>query len=301
MAMNNTEFAAFLKEQLESQKDIYVPVNSSFWEKLLHASAKTIDLHPNPEDEFCFPSVGPSYRIIGEYEAKYLEALQCGGKPSIEPLTVLKAHPNGYVLVNGHHRWAAALKVGIKRVPIKIINVMLEKDIRKVLENSVHDKRVTLDLDEVVFCSEWDSLVEKTPLFTFGKMNKKRVRLGIPALFRYLKSNGYDIWVYTAKSYSIDDLEKIFKKYAVYVDGIMTGFKNKKSYESEASKAMRELIANKYKETIHIDNDLLLITHSDSSDFLEHELDPDDANWSKDIISFIENKDKAEKEQADKA
>lgn len=296
MAMNNTEFAAFLKEQLESQKDIYVPVNSSFLYKLFHGSAKTLDLHPNPEDEFCFPSVGPSYRIIGEYEAKFVEMMQSGGNPNIEPLTVLKAHPNGYILVNGHHRWAAALKVGAKKVPIKIINVMLEKDIRKVLENSVHDKRVTLDLDEVVFRSEGDSLVEKTPMLTFGKLNMKRVRLGIPALFRYLKSNGYDIWVYTAENYSIDDLEKFFKKYAVYVDGIMTGFKNKKSYESEASKAMKELIANKYKETIHIDNDMLLITRSKAGDFEEFELNPDDANWSKDIIAIIDKKDKGQEE-----
>ena len=294
MAMNNTEFAAFLKEQLESQKNIYVPVNSSFLEKVIHASAKPTDLHPNPEDEFCFPSVGPSYRIIGEYEAKYVEVLQGGGRPDIEPLTVLKAHPNGYILVNGHHRWAAALKVGMKRVPIKIINVMLEKDIRKVLENSVHDKRVTLDLDEVVFRAEGDTLVEKAPGFIFGKIFSKRVRLGIPALFKYLKSNGYDIWVYTSESYSIDDLERFFKRYAVYVDGIMTGFKNKKSYESEASKAMRELIANKYKETIHIDNDLLLITHSNSSDFEEFDLNPDDANWSKSIIDIMEERDKAQ-------
>ena len=56
---------------------------------------------------------------------------------------------------------------------------------------------------------------------------------------------------------------------------------------------MNELIANKYKETIHIDNDLMIITHSDSNDFEEFELNPDDANWSKDIIGFIEKKAKA--------
>ena len=295
MAMNNTEFGAFLKETLENQKDIYVPVNSTFFEKLIHTHAKCLDIHPNPEDEFCYPNVGPSYRIIGEYEAKYLDSIRGGEKPMIEPLTVIKAHPNGYVLVNGHHRWAAALKCGVKKVPIHIINVMLEKDIRKVLENSVHDKRVTLDLDEVVFRPEGSAQVEKGKSVSFGNMDSKQMRLGIPALFRYLKTNGYDIWVYSSKCYSIDTIEKFFKKYSVYVDGIMTGFKTNREGNSEASKAMRELIANKYTETIHIDNDLLVITHRNAGDFQEFDLNPDDANWSKDVIKIIEDKDKAEK------
>ena len=167
------------------------------------------------------------------------------------------------------------------------------KDIRKVLENSEHDKRVTLDLDEVVFRSEGDSLIESGPGFDGGRIKNKKIRLGIPALFQYFKSHEYDIWVYSAHAYSIDDLEKYFKKYAVYVDGIMTRFRGKSAAQSEAAKAMNELIANKYKETIHIDNDLMIITHSDSNDFEEFELNPDDANWSKDIIGYIEKKAKA--------
>ena len=33
-------------------------------------------------------------------------------EPWEEPLIVEKVHPEGYMLLNGHHRWAAALKTG---------------------------------------------------------------------------------------------------------------------------------------------------------------------------------------------
>lgn len=74
----------------------------------------------------------------------------------MEPLTIEKLYPHGYLLLNGHHRWAAAMRVGLRRVPVEIVNLAQESDIKKILENSKHNKRVTLDLDEVVFKSNDD-------------------------------------------------------------------------------------------------------------------------------------------------
>ena len=53
-----------------------------------------------------------------------------------ESIMVQKIHPSGYMILNGHHRWAAALRLGIKRVPIKILNLTHEDDIINIIERS---------------------------------------------------------------------------------------------------------------------------------------------------------------------
>ncbi len=290
MAMNNTEFQEYLKKTLEEQKDIYIPVNSSFIEKIIIHNAKCTDIHPNPDDEFCYPDVGPSYRIMGEYERDIREKMNVNSIPVIEPLIVMKTHPKGYMLVNGHHRWGAAIKVGVKRMPVKVINMMLEEDIKNLLERSDHDKRVTLDLDEVVFRSPYDEFVEKTK-GVIARKTQKRIRLGVPALFRYLKTHGYDIWVYSSNYYSIDTIQLMFRRYSVHVDGIICGNGKKGLYDSNKSSSINELIANKYKTTVHIDNNSIVITKGKESQFEEFEIRDADELWSKDLIQVFERID----------
>ena len=74
-----------------------------------------------------------------------------------------------------------------------------ESDIRKILEQSTHDKRAALDLEEVIFRPDDDPALEKELRFPKNLRYKQRIRLGIPALFYELTKNGYDIWVYAAE------------------------------------------------------------------------------------------------------
>ena len=39
-----------------------------------------------------------------------------------EPVIVHKMQPDGYLILNGHHRWAAALKTGLDKIRAEIIN-----------------------------------------------------------------------------------------------------------------------------------------------------------------------------------
>ena len=287
MAMTNSEFKEYLNKEIEKEIGMYVPVNSSRFQRLIYLDTACTNLHPNPDDEFSFPDVGPSERIMSEYQREYLDTMARGFKPAIEPLVVIRTHPSGFMLINGHHRWGAAMMAGVKRVPIKVVNMMLEEEIKDILKHSKHEKRVTLDLDEVVFRSKKDTLIEKKPVLALGSQASKRMRLGIPALFRYLKKNRYDIWVFSANFYSIDDIRKFFKKYTVHVDGIITATAKKEVYNTKAAKEMKELITNKYKETVHIANDSLLITHGKGEEFKDFELDPDDEGWAKEIITIL--------------
>jgi len=39
-----------------------------------------------------------------------------------EPIMVAKMDHGDYMIVNGHHRWAAAIKVGLDKVRVIVVN-----------------------------------------------------------------------------------------------------------------------------------------------------------------------------------
>lgn len=286
--MAKTEFELKIAEDLKNQKGKMMPVKAGILERLLVRKASCASLHPNADDEFTFDTVGPSYKIIGEYEEKFRFAIRHNQDPMDDPLIVEKLHPKGYLLLNGHHRWAAAMRCNIKKVPVKIVNLAQDSDIDKILENSKHDKRVTLDLDEVIFRSKDDKWVEKVPGFPHILKFNNRIKLGIPALFYYLTKNGYDIWVYSANYYSIDDIQRFFRHYSVHVDGIITGTMKRKNNNSEGAVSRESKINAKYKKTIHIDNDMLLVTGSAvQGKFARYDLDASPDDWSRKAIDLI--------------
>ena len=43
-----------------------------------------------------------------------------------EAIMVAKLDNGEYMIVNGHHRWAAALKVGLKEVRVVVVNPGME-------------------------------------------------------------------------------------------------------------------------------------------------------------------------------
>lgn len=286
--MAKTEFERKIYEDVQKQKGTSFTVKASLLERLLVRKAACSNLHPNAEDEFTFENVGPSMRIIGEYEEKFRYALRHNQPVFDDSLIVEKLHPKGYLLLNGHHRWAAAMRCQIKKVPIKIVNLAQDSDIKKILENSKHDKRVTLDLDEVVFRSKDDQFVEKVPGFPHILKFDTRIKLGVPALFYYLTKNGYDIWVYSAKYYSIDDIRRFFRHYSVHVDGIITGTEKRKNSKTESAVKREKMIADKYKQTLHIDNDMILMTGDvEGAKYKKYDLNVPADEWSRKAIDII--------------
>ena len=294
--MAKTEFEEFIENDIKNQQGISHPVKASMLECLLVKKTPCTNLHPNENDEFSVSEIGPSYKIISEYESKFRQNLKFRLPVYMDPLTVEKIRPRGYLILNGHHRWAAAMRAGLKKVPIKIVNLAQESDIKKILEKSKHDKRGTLDLDEVVFRPGDYPYLEKMPRTLLNFKFKNRLRLGIPALFYFLSKNGYDIWVYSANYYSIDDIKKFFRCYSVNVDGIITGTARKKQSASSRTASMEQMIANKYSETLHIDNDMILLTRKNSGSFEEYEIKSEPAEWSKTAMSIIGEIEKHEKE-----
>ncbi len=236
-------------------------------------------------------NIGPSYRIISEYERKFIHRQQIGEKfyEGDDPIIVSRIRPDGYMILNGHHRWAAALRLGFKWIPVQIINTVGKQDIIEIISKSKHDKRVTFDLDEVVFYDGVNGQAEKPLPFPLNKLYKIRLRKGIPALFSMLNQGGYDIWLYSANFYNMDYIRALFHKYHVGVTGIVTGTVKRKQTQEEKNE-MQELYSNKYKCTIHIDNDAVLMIDNVTKDFFDYSIE-DKENWSKAVIDILKGFD----------
>lgn len=292
MADRPLPFPEFLKEEINRTKGVYYPVRAGFLRRILIKETATKNLHPNPEDEFCFPNIGPNYEIVSKYERQfrqgaYSEINKLGESTAAEPLMVQRARPDGYMLLNGHHRWGGAYKAGISRMRIKIVNLTQEKDIKKMLQSSQSDKRVTLDLDEVVFRNPEDGCVEKPLPFPMNRHFKERIRLGVPALFRYLNDHSYDIWVYTSNYYSMEYIRYMFKHRGVRLTGIVTGT-GRKGAKVGASVDLKKMMEDQYKSTIHIDNDLILRTFSGSKEHDEVALSGAPETWSREVLDALQ-------------
>ena len=287
MAISNEDLKKLLAKEVNKYEGVYVPLKASLLERAIIRSAKTADLHPNPDDEFSFPNIGPNYSIIANYESKFRTTGKVKDTPWDESIMVQKIHPSGYMILNGHHRWVGAMRANIKRVPITIINLTQETDVKKMLMASNHNKRVTIDLDEIVFCDPNEVPAEKPLGFPVNRIYKERIRMGIPSLLHILSKNGYDIWVYTAKLYSYDYISSYFKKYSVKLDGIITGT-DRKAKEHEATRQrLKELMENKYEETLHIEKDFVVRSFRDKKVFQDIEIKEDENGWSYAVINII--------------
>ena len=296
MVKMKTDLELFIEEETLKQRSTGVPVRASLPERLVVRRCDPKRLHPNPEDEFCFPDIGPNMGIVSSYVSEFVDHMKRGLPVMEEPLYIQKIRPSGYMILNGHHRWAAALRLSLKSVPVRVVNGVYEGDIKKILEVSTHEKRATIDLDEVVFASSQEETAEKRRGIPFYGLQKKRLRLGIPALFQNLRLKGYDIWVYSSNFYSVDDIGRFFKHYGVSVDGIITGIKKKSGSPSKEKKKTDELIANKYRMTLHIDRDILVATYGRSGDFREAAIKADSpGTWSAAVIDALEGIEKNEK------
>ena len=90
---------------------------ASLWERLTKRKPNVNELHENPLDEFSNPKIGPCNSAV----AKYIKEINETGKLS-SPIEVQMLSSGGYEIVNGHHRWLAAIKTGLELVPIIIKN-----------------------------------------------------------------------------------------------------------------------------------------------------------------------------------
>lgn len=292
MAGKDTLLKQFVASEVSKVKGIAVPVRAGVLERGMVRRVSCKKLHPNPNDEFCFPEIGPSEEIVNKYVRYYStyrmdpDENHFEGRNGEDPLFVQKIRPHGYMILNGHHRWAAAVRVGKNSLPVRIINLTQEKDVRMALEHSRHDRRVTMDLEEVVYATKDHDQMEKPLHFPRNLIYRERLHLGIPALFSFFSTRGYDIWLYSAGYESMDYVMELLKGYHTRVTGIITGTARKNPRDGKSWETMEQLMKQKYEQTIHIDVHQMICIDNRTGGFREFPL-AEGPGWAAQIMEAM--------------
>lgn len=300
MAAVKTEFTEFIAGDIRKYEGIWMPLKSGIIRRTFVRWAKCKNLHPNPDDEFCFPDIGPNYTIISGYEKQMRDSMFHGYSPwekMKDRIMVERMHPEGYMIINGHHRWAAALRVGLKKAPIKILNLVHEDDIVNIIEKSVNNKRVTIDLDELVFVNRAEHPIEKKLPFPANRRYKENIRLGFPALCRFLQGRGYDVWVFTSNICSVDYVEALLGKYRVKPDGIITASGRIENTSEEKKKHIKEMIKKKYIKTLNLYNDMVISIDSRSGNDEQIPIESPDRDWAAAVENAVRKLNENDKEE----
>ncbi|QFJ55114.1 ParB/RepB/Spo0J family partition protein [Pseudobutyrivibrio xylanivorans] len=278
------DFEKILAEEVKNYNRLSFPVKANLLERAIIRRARITKVHPNPDDEFCKPNVGPNYSKISDYiyrignDGTFLKT-----DPARESIIVEKIHPEGYKILNGHHRWAAYYKLGRKYVPIKLVNLTSQEDLERLLKASNHNKRVLIDFDQVIFRESGE--MENELMFPLNRIYSERIRKGIPALFHFFISAGYDIWLFTDRLHSLEYMKNLFKLYHAEITGIITGFKRIPEFNPAVAKSIDDMFNNKYTLTLHIYNDKLYWV--DRAAKVSKVFDLEDSNWSTTIKNII--------------
>ena len=291
---HSKEYDDYVLKDLKKYAGLMHPVKASLIERLIVRKVKIQKLHPNPEDEFSMPDIGPNYRIVQDYVQRYLKLRTISIRPTydmlVDPLTVEKVKPNGYMLLNGHHRWLAAHVLNDSKMEIRIVNITHESEILRAMRSTQNKICVSFDLDEVILAEEGSEHTEKKPLNPLVLGCRERIREGVPALIDALHRMGCDIWVYTGSYASEKYIRTLLRPYHVHVDGVVNGMKNRKT-DKELSVRFRE----RYEVSVHVDTESVTCVDTKSKNYEMTDLRNGPSVWASEAIGIIRGTDMVKK------
>lgn len=268
MIVKNENYTKYVTEDLKYHKGLSHPVDSSIFLRIKSRQIDIKKLHPNPEDEFSTDSVGPNWEIVADYEKTIRFNMEVDLDIFSEPLYAVKLDKGGYMLLNGHHRWLAALDVNVKKVPVKIVNITTDEHVYNVINKSKRDKCVTIDLDEVLLTSD-NKLRENSSLLIreFGRM-------------------GYDVWTYTGSYLSNRYIKWLFFCNKCKIDGVVNGLNGKKN-----SLKLKNIFREKYTTIVHVDNEMLTFVNTQNKKYEIIDINATNEEWASVVAEAAHNFD----------
>lgn len=265
MIVFSEEYQTYVLDDIKTYQGLYHPVKSTFVERFFRKSLPLELLHPNPDDEFCNPSIGPNEEIVSSYVKMF--CMNGAQRELTEPLSVEKMSTGGYMILNGHHRWMAAIKLGKSRLPVEIVNVTPDHEIIALMETLKNSMCISFDLDEV--------LLEENPDSQAMGIYSKRIRLHAAEMIEEFRKMGFDIWVYTGEYYSEDYIHALFHRKNTSIDGIVSGLSKRKGESN-----LREAFRKKYKISIHIDNETIIYVDTIEKSYEIYDIIEDGERWA---------------------
>ena len=148
--------------------------------------------------------------------------------------------------------------------------------------------RVSFDLDEVLFVDPKTHRTEKELPFPLRKIYKERLRLGTPDLINTLQDLGYEVWVYTSSFRSERYIKDLFRHYGIRFDGIINGTRHLKEVQQGRSQILPQKVPNKYRISLHIDDEEVICSYGREFGFDAYQLNADDDGWKEKVIAKAE-------------
>lgn len=273
-------------EDVEKYNGIRKVIKAGLIERCMTRFCAPEKLHPNPTDEFSQAEVGPNLEIVGEYvtQIKFLEAHRMDVFD--DPVIVEKMEPDGYLLLNGHHRWFAALRMNVKKLHVKIVNIITDIDLGRMIGASANDKLVTFDFDEVLLTIDENNMATLSSTM-FSKKIKERLRTGAPEVIRAFQNKGYDICVYTSGYFTEEDFNDFFSMYDLKADVIVNGVNEKRKAAGSADR-IKQLLKENYKRIVHVDNESVYDVDHVTKEFETYEIKDFDLSWNEGVKDIID-------------
>jgi len=281
----SADYQKWVLDDIRSYRDIVRPVKSSVITRLFVKKLPVNMLHPNPEDEFCDPKIGPNEGIVSNYIATFARATKRGQKPEMGKLIVEKMSTGGYMLLNGHHRWMPAVKMHLASMPVSIVNTSVEEEIIAKLNQSEKIWCVSFDLDEVLLTDCGSDLAERKLPIPYRFIFKKTLRKKAAALIGELQRLGFDVWVYSGSAISEEEINRLMSLHGVKVNGIVSFVKGKKT-----SNVLKQEFRKKYALSVHIDNESVVWVNTSTHDYDSIAIDSG-ANWADDAFTTVHDLD----------
>lgn len=261
------EYQKLVLDDLDRNSGLYHVVPAGFFERSIIKKMPLSKLHPNPDDEFSDPAIGPNYQIVSDYAKEFLAAIEFEKPKIMDPLVVEKLSTGEYMLLNGHHRWMAACRLNLQKVPVEVVNPVSIETIMKNLEKSERTRCMSFDMDEVLLNSEGN------------------LRPGAAALINELHALGFDVFIYTGQYIPEKKINKMLRKQGTMVEGIINCYKKKTNSEGRLSTFLK----NKYELLSHADNDLLIQVNTKTKDAVTKDIVAREDLWASTLISILKD------------
>jgi len=147
--------------------------------------------------------------------------------------------------------------------------------------------RISFDLDETLFIDPKKNDIETEFGYIWKHIYKERLRKGTIDLFKYLKINKHEIWIYTTSFRSLSYIKRYFKKYGLILDGIVNGQIHQEKVQMNKIEIQPSKFPSKFRIDLHIDDDPSVKANGDILGFKVIILKEDDRNWKDKIINEI--------------
>ena len=155
--------------------------------------------------------------------------------------------------------------------------------------------RVSFDLDEVLFVNPENHKTEPALKYPLNKLYKEQLRLGTPRLVSELQKAGYEVWVYTSSFRSERYIRSLFGHYHVHFDGIVNGDRHMREVQSHSKEAMPTKMPNRYRISLHVDDEDIVVTYGKTYGFNVYQLDAQDDDWVEKILDRAKEVQRLEK------